>query len=255
MFSRSRDRRLWRLKQNLAARRASSAFTISDASRATIAEMVDAPDMTVLHAAPDAAFRERGAAEIEMALEDIGLEAGDPFVLYAGGVGRHKGLSTLLDAWESIPVELPPLVLAGSFDDDGYAPVNDDLVKRASELYTVRFTGFVSDDVLACLYSSATMVVVPSLAEGFGLPAVEAAACGAAVVLSEIAPHVETLEDAALFFPPGDEDELAGLIRLLLEDEQLRARLGDEARQAAGRLSWDDSAARLRDLVHAAARR
>ena len=119
---------------------------------------------------------------------------------------------------------------------------------------SVRLPGFVSDEALACLYSGAVGVVIPSLAEGFGLPAVEAAACGAAVALSDLPPHRETLGTAALFFPPTDVEALAAILDRLSGDEALRSEVAAQARHAVSGLTWDAAAAELRTLIREAAR-
>jgi glycosyltransferase involved in cell wall biosynthesis len=113
----------------------------------------------------------------------------------------------------------------------------------------VLFPGFVPDDTLAALYSGALAVVVPSRAEGFGLSAVEAAACGAPVVASDLGPHRESLLDAALYFPPTDARALRDTLDRLLADEALRRSLAAEARRIVARLSWTDAAERLRRLL------
>jgi glycosyltransferase involved in cell wall biosynthesis len=107
----------------------------------------------------------------------------------------------------------------------------------------------VSDDLLARLYSGATAAIVPSLSEGFGLPAVEAAACGAAAVLSDLPPHRETLGDAAVFFQPMDVRALCEAMDQLLGDEALRHAIGARCRQAVAHLSWDTAADQLRELI------
>ena len=114
--------------------------------------------------------------------------------------------------------------------------------------------GFVSDEALACLYTGAAVVALPSLAEGFGLPAVEAAACGAPVVLSDIPAHRETLGDDALFFPPRDAAVLAERIRHLLGSDMLRRSLAERGRERVARYTWDAAAGSLRTLLHEAAR-
>ncbi len=113
--------------------------------------------------------------------------------------------------------------------------------------------GFVDDETLAALLSGAAAAVVTSLGEGFGLPAVEAAACGAPVVLSDIPAHHESLGDAAEFFPPGDAAELARLLEELLADGERRRAMGEAARRRVAALSWDDTARGLRRLIEEAA--
>ena len=113
----------------------------------------------------------------------------------------------------------------------------------------VLLPGFVSDETLACLYAGATGVVLPSLGEGFGLPAVEAAACGAALVLSDLPAHRETLDGAALFVEPTDVDGIAAALARVLADESERASLARRAQEAASRLTWDAAADAVRRLL------
>src|SRR5439155_3192020 len=107
---------------------------------------------------------------------------------------------------------------------------------------------------LAALYSGAAAAVVPSLAEGFGLPAVEAAACGTALILSDLLPHRESLCEAALYFRPGDVAALHAHLEQILANEGLRRSLAEQARAAVAGLSWDATAERLRELVRRAVR-
>ncbi len=113
--------------------------------------------------------------------------------------------------------------------------------------------GFVSDETLAALYTGAWAVVIPSLAEGFGLPAVEAAACGAPLLLSDIPAHRESLGEAAVFFPPRSAERLAEEVGRLLTDEDARREIARRCREAVAGLSWNATADVLRRLLGAAA--
>ena len=152
------------------------------------------------------------------------------------------------------PSRTPPrLVVAGALDDDAYLSAAGSVRERIAALGIgddVLLPGFVSDDTLACLYTGAAAVVLPSLAEGFGLPAVEAAACGAPVVLSDIPAHRETLGDEALFFPARDAGVLCERIQQLLGSDMLRRSLAERGHRRVARYSWDASAEALRELVH-----
>ena len=113
----------------------------------------------------------------------------------------------------------------------------------------VRLPGFVSDDVLACLYTGALAMVSPSPVEGFGLPAVEAAACGAPTVLSDIPAHRETLGDAGLRFDPQSAEQLTAQLARVLGDGELRAELGPRGRHAVSALTWDRTARAVRSVI------
>jgi glycosyltransferase involved in cell wall biosynthesis len=249
-----RARAFWRAKRALAIRNAARIFTVSEASRAVLEQRFGLHDVAVVPEAPDPVFRPRGERDAQAALAAVGVEFG-AFFVYAGGISPHKNLPALLDGYgrlrETRP-EAPPLVLVGDLESDPYMSAAEAVRERIATLGLeahVVLPGFVSDDTLAGLYSAATAAVLPSLAEGFGLPAVEAAACGAATVLSDLPAHRETLGDAALYFPPTDAARLAEQLGRLLGDGALRDRLREHARVHVAALSWDLAADRLRELV------
>ena len=258
-----RERTAARLKHAVAVRRASRLFTVSEASRGAIAAHFKIPSeqLRIVPEAPDPVFSPRSGRVLVAGLGEAGLTEEDRYFVYAGGISPHKNVETLIDAYALARREssgrVPLLVLVGDLESEAYlssaASVRERVARHGLE-DVVRLPGFVSDEVLACLYSGATGVVIPSLAEGFGLPAVEAAACGAAVALSDLPPHQETLGTAALFFPPTDVDALATILRCLTDDESLRSEVATRAREAVSGLSWDAAAAELRTLIHEAAR-
>jgi glycosyltransferase involved in cell wall biosynthesis len=192
-------------------------------------------------------------------LAAVGLTVEDEFLLFAGGISPHKDLGTLLAAYAELIAsrpQAPRLVIVGALEDERYLSAAGDVRRLVAQLDLggrVLLPGFVEDDVLACLYSGATAFVSPSLAEGFGLPAVEAAACGAPVVLSDIGAHRESLGDAALYFPSGDAAALTGQLHRVLDDRGLRRSLADRGRARVAPLSWDTAARRVRELLWEAA--
>lgn len=252
-----RARALFRLKESLAIRQADRLFTVSLASRSALARRLRiAPDrIAVIPEAPDPVFAPQGRNDVERSLAALGLAPDDQFLLYAGGISPHKNVETLLDAYAELRRSrgnVPKLIVVGDLDSDPYLSSAVSVRTRIANLELERYVllpGFVSDQDLACLYSAATAVVLPSLAEGFGLPAVEAAACGAPVVLSDLAAHRETLGDAALYFPAMDVKELARQLERLLGSRELRSSLSSRGRDTVGRLSWDLAALKLRDLI------
>jgi glycosyltransferase involved in cell wall biosynthesis len=250
-----RARTFWQVKQRLAIRLARRLFTVSESARAAISARLGIPaeKLAVVPEAPDPVFTPRQQAEVERAAAEIGLQPGERYLLYAGGISPHKNIETLLDAFAR--VEGAKLVLVGALDD-AYLSAAESVRKRIADLglgASVVLPGFVSDATLAGLYSGAAAVVLPSLAEGFGLPAVEAAACGAPVVLSDIPAHRETLDDDALFFPPRDVAHLADQLEQLLGSDTLCRSLAERGHRRVARFSWDASAEALRKLVHEAA--
>lgn len=257
-----RARTFWQAKQRLAIARARKLFTVSESARSEISARLRIPaeKLAVVPEAPDAVFTPRPRADVDRALDEIGLPAGQAFLLYAGGISPHKNIETLLEAYAVVRGAAgdgpPKLVVVGALDGDAYLSAAGSVRARVAALglgSDVVLPGYVSDEALACLYSGAAVVALPSLAEGFGLPAVEAAACGAPVVLSDIPAHRETLGDAALFFPPRDAAVLAERIQHLLASDMLRRSLAERGRERVSAYTWDAAAAALRTLVHEAA--
>jgi glycosyltransferase involved in cell wall biosynthesis len=258
----ARARTFWRVKQRLAIRLARRVFTVSESARREISARLGIPaeKLAVVPEAPDPVFWPRPQADVGRELAVIGLGRGESYLLYAGGISPHKNVETLLEAFATVRgagPDAPKLVVAGALDDDGYLSAAGSVRERIAALGIgddVLLPGFVSDDVLACLYTGAAAVVLPSLAEGFGLPAVEAAACGAPVVLSDIPAHRETLGDEALFFPARDAGMLSERIQQLLGSDMLRRSLAERGHRRVARYSWDTSAEALRELVHGVVR-
>jgi glycosyltransferase involved in cell wall biosynthesis len=244
----------WRLKRWLAVRRARRIFTVSETSRKLLSADLGVPEtsLAIVPEAPDPAFGPRSREVVARELRPLGLDTDERFLVYAGGVSPHKGLETLLDAYALLDDQAPRLVIAGALEGDAYLSAADSVRGQIEELGLrdrVLLTGFVSDETLACLYSGAVAFVSPSRSEGFGLPAVEAAAAGTPVVLSDIPAHRETLGSAALYFPPGDRRALAGQLEVVLRG----GGNGAAARERVAGLSWDASAAALLAVLKEAA--
>jgi len=153
-----------------------------------------------------------------------GPRASGRYVLFAGNDKPHKNLETVVEAIAR--VEGLQLVLAGG-----------DFSRFASRERVV-VSGFVADDELAALYRGAVAVVVPSREEGFGLPAAEAMACGAAVITSDAAALVEVTGDAALHVEALDVAAWADAIASIAGDESLRHELGARGRSRAAQFTW-----------------
>lgn len=258
-----RARLLFRAKRELALRGAERVFTVSTASRQALAETLglDPELLTVVPEAPDPVFFRRERDEVAAALRSIGVEPEGRVFVYAAGVSPHKNVESLIDAYAALRArgngDAPVLVIAGDLDGDPFLSSAGSVRERIARLGLaehVRLPGFVPDELLAGLYSGARAAVVPSLAEGFGLPAVEAAACGAPVVLSDLPAHRESVGESALYFPATDVDALAGHLESLWRDPDMAARLGERARGAVERLSWDASAERLGEVIRGVAR-
>lgn len=256
-FPTRRERFLWDAKHRLAVRRAAGLFTVSAAAQSALSRQLGIPaeSLPVVPEAPDPVFFPRGDPERAVALASLGLEADERPFVYCGGISPHKNIETLLVAYDDFRRrrdDAPRLVVVGALGDETYVSAASTVRAEVARLgleADVVLPGFVPDGTLACVYSAATALVVPSLAEGFGLPAVEAAACGAPVILSDLPSHRETLGEAALYFPPTDVGTLSGALSRMWEDTELRTAHAVAARDAVAHRSWDEAARRLRGLL------
>ena len=190
----------------------------------------------------------RDAASIDAAAARYGLPK--RYVLAVGTLEPRKNLTTLLRAFarlrEGSAVDpAVGLVIAGArgwLDDPIFEAVQSLGLERA-----VNFPGFVDDDDLPALYQGAELFVFPSLHEGFGLPLLEAMACGVPVVASNASALPEVAGGAALLVDPHDAEALAQAIARVLGDEALRARLRDAGVARAAQFSWQTAARRTLD--------
>jgi glycosyltransferase involved in cell wall biosynthesis len=248
---------LWTVKETLAVRTAARVFTVSRAAREVVARRwkLDPEDIAIVPEAPAAVFWPRDGDAAERHRRAVGLAPDEPFLLFAGGISPHKNLTSVVGALALLRDAgrpAPRLVAVGDLDDTRFLSAAGDVRRRIERLSLsdrVLLPGFVSDEALAALYSTATAVVIPSLAEGFGLPAVEAAACGAPLILSDLPAHRETLDEAALFVAPQDEQGFAAVIERLAGDAELRADLAARARRTVASLSWERAAGALREVL------
>ncbi len=157
------------------------------------------------------------------------------YILYVGNIRPHKNLDVLFRALDELPAPCRlPVVLAGEDQMPGAWPPR--------ERPGTRFLGPVREDDLPPLYSGAEVFVFPSLYEGFGLPPLEAMACGAPVICSSAGALPEVVGDAALTFDPLDAGSLARALRAVLEAPDLREKLRRAGFERARRFAWDRTA-------------
>jgi alpha-1,3-rhamnosyl/mannosyltransferase len=160
-------------------------------------------------------------------------------------------------AQSSLPEPGAWLILVGDYEGDRFhADVAS--LRRAIETTgvseRVRLPGFVPDPELRHLYGGARALVLPSLEEGFGLPAVEAAACGTPCIATQNSPLPELLADGGIFVEPTDTEALQDALIALARDRELRARLGARALERARALTWRATADATRAALEAVAR-
>lgn len=175
-------------------------------------------------------------------------------ILFVGTIEPRKNLPTLFAAYERLVARVPdapPLVLAGGTVEQS-ASILDDLRSRTGIAGRVELRGYVSDPERESLYASASMLVLPSFVEGFGMPAVEAMHAGAPVIASTGGALPEVVGDAGITVDPGDVAGFATAMERLLIDPVERARRIAAGREWARLFSWTSSAATLLEAYRAA---
>ncbi len=231
----------WRLP--LMARKAARIITPTEAIKREICSNLEvAPDKVVV--TPEAPRRLFKRLEPAQSLElRKRLDIQENFILFVGTVEPRKNLERLVQAFEQIlrsTALSPQLVIAGGegwLMDHFGATIND---KGLAE--HVRLTGYLQDEELCALYSSCRVFVYPSLYEGFGLPLVEAMACGAPVVTSDIPSITETVESSARRVDPLNVGDLARAIVELLSDEEMNRHFSRAGMQQVKKFSWEQTA-------------
>ena len=175
-----------------------------------------------------------------------------PFILTVGDLQPRKNHVALIRAFEKLVHAHPHLthhlVIVGK--ETWRASAVRAAAKRSSLADRIHFTGFVSDEGLRKLYGACDLFVYPSLYEGFGLPIVEAMACGRAVACSNTTAMPEVADSAAILFNPKSEDEMVLAMRDLLLNPELRQRMERLGLQRAAMFSWESNAAKTLDLYY-----
>lgn len=232
---------------------AAQVITVSEFSRRRIAEAygLDPAEIVVTPNGPQEQFRplKREAAMLKVN-RALGIDA--PYILHVGDLCPRKNQIGLIRAFAQLIRNHPKLkhhlVLAGKHT--WFSPRVLAEIRRSGAAERIAVAGFVNDDLLPALYNAADVFVFPSWYEGFGLPAVEAMACGRPVVCSDAAALPEVVDGAALLFRPDSVEEQMRAIRDLLLDAELSARMAGKSLQRATHFDWRDTAAKTLDTYY-----
>ena len=237
----ARARLFFRLAAALALRASDHVVAISDAARNDLRSCfrVPASRITVTPLAAGACYKPQPAVEVGRVRDKYSLP--DRFILYLGINKPHKNLPALVDAFARIASpHAPPLVIAGAWDDRYPQPMQRAARHRLDD--AVLFLGPVDERDLPALYSAAMLFAFPSLYEGFGLPVLEAMACGTPVACSNTPSLTEVAGEAALTFDPHSVTEIRDAIAELVEDGPQRARRAEQGLARAALYSWQATA-------------
>jgi glycosyltransferase involved in cell wall biosynthesis len=246
-----------RLTVRRTAKRAARIATVSEFSRADIIRTYQiAPEkIAVTYNGVEPRFNPQPQVTDEAALVRHRFGIARDFLLAVGSLQPRKNLVRLLRAYAHLragrPDFTPQLVITGRklwLTNEIFAEI-----RRQAWAQDVIVTGYVADEELPALYRSAAALVYPSLFEGFGLPPLEAMACGTPVITSNVSSLPEVVGAAALLIDPYSENDLAQALRNIITDQPLRARLRAEGLRRAAAFTWRAAAEQTLQLYQEAA--
>jgi len=225
-------------------RSAHAADRIAADSQATADDLqrlygVPSAKIEVIYSAADARFRPLPPDDAEAAVAGLALPR--PYVLTVGTLEPRKNLPRLVDAFDTLDIP-HHLVVVGAH---GWLDTEIGARLRSPNVLPL---GYVTDEQLVGLYNLADFCVCPSLYEGFGLPAVEAMACGTPVAVADTSSLREVVGSAGLLFDPLEVDQMAAAVHRLAMEPLLRDELAQAGLEQSRRFSWDRSAAQLEEL-------
>ena len=220
--------------------RAFKVLTVSEFSRRSIIEWSGVSEDKVINVG-------NGVSD-EYCPDGKSYNPGYPYIFWVGNDKPHKNLNGLLEGFKLSAVKgMVKLILAGDLDKSAAA-----LVKEKKLNDKVVFAGVLSEEKMPSYYRGAEALVFPSLYEGFGLPVLEAMACGTPVVTSSCTALPEVAGDACLLVDPKNVNEIAGAINNIIENSALKKRLQTLGIKQAKKFSWDKTAAKIQRILEQA---
>lgn len=248
----------WKLKSALARQQADVIVTVSHYTKDLLTKHfnLNSDLVEVVGEAPDPIFYLRSDLLPLAHNTDLMEISSKRYLIYVGGFGPHKNIETLVHAFAKIHNQPGYgdlyLVLVGEYRKEVFFSAFKTLSQQINHNHLedrVIFTGYLSDEELACLLSRAQGLVLPSLMEGFGLPAIEAAACCCPVIATRESPLPDLLGDAGIYFDPLNLDQLECALVKILDSDELRKRMGSAGVQAAAGLTWQAAAAQMISVI------
>ena len=236
-----------------AARRAAHILTVSEYSKQQILRHLKVPEtkVTVIYHGVEEAFHPMSKVEVES--YRIAHRLPERFLLYVGLLKPHKNVVRLLQAFSALHLDGISLLLVGK-KDSRYREL-DMILEKEVFRQNVIFLSSIPFEELPLLYNAAESLILPSLYEGFGLPVLEAMACGTPVVCSQATSLPEVVGDAAVLADPLSVRSIAEGMQKSLGDSALRSELRRKGLERAKQFRWQDSAAKTLSVYHEVAKR
>lgn len=249
-------RRHW-LRRAQSLKRADLLVSVSEASKREAVQLLHIPPerITVISAGVDPMFHPVPLDEVGQLRLRTTYRLDRPFLLYVGAIDARKNVDLIFEAFARLPSAVQDahlLAFAGTLFDEEIGQLRLAAAGRGIPASTLRFCRHVPDDDLVALYQASAVFVFPSVREGFGLPALEAMACGAAVLASNTTSLPEVVGNDALLFDPRDAAALATKLTTLLTDDAASAQARAFGVQRAATFTWDESARRALAAFEAA---
>ena len=257
VFPTLRSKLFWRAKVKIACAQARMILTVSEYSRRCLSDYMKIPaaKLRSVNEASDPVFERLKIVDGNALLARLGLSPGARFLTYVGGFSPHKNLRLLVDVFSQLRSKASfsdvRLLLVGDFEHDVFYSCYSQVVEQVRQAglqERVIFTGYLRDEDLVILLNLTQALALPSFCEGFGLPAVEAAACGAPTVVTTESPLPDLLGDGTIGVAPNDRAGLLKALETILGDPARQEAMSEAALAAAARLSWENSARQLMEV-------
>jgi glycosyltransferase involved in cell wall biosynthesis len=255
-LSRTTARLFWHAKVTLGRWQADVVVTVSEYSRRRIVEHFRTPPQSVfvVGEAADPIFRRVERPQASERLKALGVDGSHRIICYVGGFSPYKNLDMLVSAFAEIASQERfsdvLLVMVGEYRNEVFHSCFNTIAAQVERLglkNRVVFTGYLPDEELVQVLNLATLMTLPSMMEGFGLPAVEAAACGCPVIATTASPLPELLGGGAICIDPSSAT-LREAIESVLDSAELQERMRTAGTRAAA-LTWQSSAKQLIGII------